>query len=267
MGEIRFIGRARGGRCVYCHDSLAGAVQTCPECSATWHDDCGDGAPRCPTRGCSGPAPGTAARPGRRRTSVRSAPTRAPRDALPIDRGPPSASARFGPYSRLVLSALLTTLGAAVATAYLLWPIVHWSGFWHMCSTDRRGHPQPAALGAVFAIMTVGFALLCLLAVCSWLRRIPAVFREVSSLLDDTTPTAMRLSVTSEGSGKHIRWTATLVGDGQTLSLSLGGLLPPGWLRKKWAYVDQPVLVYGLPPPGPYIIEFRDGALALVHPD
>jgi hypothetical protein len=75
----------------------------------------------------------------------------------------------------------------------------------------------------------------------------------------------MRLTVTSQGSGKHIKWFAKLAGGGHRLSLSIAGILPPGWLRRRCE--SQPVLVYGLPPPGPYIIEFPDGALALVHPD
>lgn len=38
----------------------------------------------------------------------------------------------------------------------------------------------------------------------------------------------------------------------------------PWWLRFK---EGERVLVYGLPPPGPYILEFEDGLLALLHPD
>jgi hypothetical protein len=121
-------------------------------------------------------------------------------------------------------------------------------------------------IASLRAFFTLATALVVALYFGDWLREVPAVLREVSSLLDDTRPTAMRLTVVTNTSGKSTTWSANLVGGGTTLNLSLGGLLPPGWLRKRGS-VEEPVLVYGLPPPGPYVLEFPDGALALVHPD
>jgi hypothetical protein len=113
--------------------------------------------------------------------------------------------------------------------------------------------------------LVIAFITLC--ATANWLRQIPGLLREITALLDDTKPTAMRLTIRTEGKGKNVRMRADLIGGGTSLSLPLANGLPPQWLLDAPAHQDEPVLVYGLPPPGPYLLEFRDGSLALVHPD
>lgn len=256
MGDIRFLGPARGGRCIYCHDALSGSVRTCPECSATWHQDCGEGARRCPTTGCSGPAPDAGTRPD----------TASPRsDDLSPDRPRPGVRARRGPIASLTNSTQFTAFFTIASAIVLLWPIVHWPSFWWVCSNfkGRRGGSAPT-FNAVVSLV-VAFVTFCVSA--NWLRRIPGLFREIDSLLDDTRPTAMRLTVYTEGEGKSVRTHARLVAGETSITLPLDGGLPPDWLMNPTAHQDEPVLVYGLPPPGPYLLEFRDGRLALVHPD
>ncbi|MBX3466128.1 MAG: hypothetical protein KF878_04405 [Planctomycetes bacterium] len=268
MAQIRFVGRPRGGRCVYCHDGLQGAVHHCPGCGAAWHPECSAetaGRRRCPTIGCSGPAPDAELRRGRRREPL---PSRLPPEAEP--RAPhrrPGALARLGPYTRLVFSGVVHSLTFSVASGLLLWALTHPSGLWEAASTHRGHNPWPIAL------------LLCCMLLCvlglgvwycgQWLLRLPGVWRELGQLLDETTPVAMRLSIYSTGSGKSRRTYARLVpvegrGPQEDLNLQLDGLLPPWWVSR---HDGARVLVYGLPPPGPYVLEFEDGWLALVHPD
>jgi hypothetical protein len=189
VGEIRFLGRARGGRCVYCHDSLAGSVQTCPECSATWHEDCGQGARRCPTTGCSGPAPGASSRRGRKRNWHQVlTPAVTEDEPARTDRPRPGFRARFGPYVRLLLSTLWNTTAACAATAYLLWPLLNWTSFWKFCSTGKNGSHNPALLAALLGLFWTAVAVWGLLVTVRWLWKVPSVVREVASLLDDTHP-------------------------------------------------------------------------------
>jgi hypothetical protein len=78
----------------------------------------------------------------------------------------------------------------------------------------------------------------------------------------------MRLGIHSTGSGKSKKRWATLNplsgSRAGALTIEVGGVLPTWWLNHQ---DGARVLVYGLPPPGPYILEFEDGWLALVHPD
>lgn len=266
MGDIRFLGRARGGRCVYCHDALKGDVETCPECSATWHPECGESARRCPTIGCSGPAPGTATRPGRRRK--RPVETGRRREALDPDRARPGVVARIGPYWRLGLSAVINALFATASAAFLVWPVLRWSDFWeHMAKGEDGQRSWPPVATAFWSLFVLGLALVVLYVTCAWLWKIPGVIREVAFLLDDTRPTAMRLTVARKSDGETTTYHAKLTGAGESLKINISNLMTPGWLKRDSVYVGEPVLVYGLPPPGPYVIEFRDGSLALVHSD
>jgi hypothetical protein len=248
VGKIRFVGRARGGRCVYCHDALAdGEAARCPECRAGWHPDCGATLSRCPTRGCSGPAPGrTAPAPSRRRATATAGP-----------RTPPGALARFGPYARLAISAVATTAG-------LLLSII---GILGMLATLARGDlgRDPGETLLAFLIL---FAVCSVVAVLTsrWLVRLPATWVEVHRLLNEARPVQVRLRVSVTGSGKHRRYWADVEGpDGERAHFQLDGLLPPWWLlRGSMVYT---ALCYGWPPPGPYVFEFSDGWLALVQPD
>jgi hypothetical protein len=254
VGNIRIVGRARGGRCVFCHDSLGGDVDRCGGCGATWHSDCG--AAGCPTIGCSRPAPDAQQRAA--------SPTAEP----VIVRGKPGLAARVGPYTRLVASALFN---AAIVTAVLFafgWIFTHPSAFWEMLLREKRGTVEPAPLAVL-----KGLAMLVMPGVCGWLSgrwllRLPAVWRELGQLLESTTPAAMLLRIYSSGQKKKTWYAALHPPNGGKLdalhTIKLEGILPPLWLR--WQD-DKPVLVYGLPPPGPYVFEFEDGWLALVHPD
>lgn len=254
MGNIRVVGRARGGRCVFCHDSLGGDVRHCGGCGATWHSDCG--VTGCPTLGCSRPTPDAQQRRGAtKHMSVE-----------PAHKGKPGLAARVGPYTRLVMSGLF---GAAMVTAVVVffgWVLTHPGGYWEFCMTGKRGRVEPVPLAVLKAVMFLFLPGMFGWAMARWLFALPRVWKEVGQLLDSTTPTAMRLGVFSTGSGKKKRWYATLkaLSGGEPLTISLYGLLPPWWLFRQ---DGKHVLVYGLPPPGPYVLEFEDGWLALVHPD
>src|SRR4051794_5536902 len=45
--------RSANARCAYCHDSLDGAVSSCPSCLTTFHRDCRSHLAQCPTLGCN----------------------------------------------------------------------------------------------------------------------------------------------------------------------------------------------------------------------
>lgn len=180
------------------------------------------------------------------------------------DRRRPSPVARGEVDAHLRQSLIANLLVVVVTSGYLLWVATHWHTFWSFIERIDHGGRRSGGTPVLAGISLV-VAGLFLLGCSLWLRRLPAVYREVTSLLDDTRPTAMRLSVASEREGKSECWYATLVGGGTSLKIPLRGLLTPEWMKRRMA--DRPVLVYGLPPPGPYIVEFPDGALALVHPD
>ncbi len=245
-------------------------MRRCPECSAAWHPDCGAASTRarCPTIGCSGPAPDAEERRGRQRRPA--AAPRADWTTITPDRPRrrPGLAARLGPYVRLVVSGLLTTALLTGATAFLLYPLSDPSGFWKAMSTGKRGSHTPWPIALVQTLVLMGMAGAAVWLAAGWLRRLPSVWRELGQLLDDTTPTAMRLGIHTTGSGKSKKRWATLTPSGGSsaggLTIQLDGVLPPWWLNHQ---DGARVLVYGLPPPGPYIFEFEDGWLALVHPD
>lgn len=272
MSRIRIVGRARGGRCVYCHDGLSSQVDRCPECQAAWHEDCApEGAKRCPTIGCAGPPPAHTSRPAGRRDRVRH---EARRDggAPAWTRGwqRPGPGARFGPYSRLVMSGLFHAAVVLAVAAIVLWCLLHPHDLWVFLSTGKRHshEPWPVALlkGLMFGAFLLGGGAFS----TYWLTRLPRVAREVEELLERTTPVLMDLKVWSTGSGKQRRTYGTLTGRAgefaaARIDLQFGGIVSPGWaMRQRDA---EPVLVYGLPPPGPYILEFQGGHLALVNAD
>lgn len=180
---------------------------------------------------------------------------------------------RLGPTRRgdavqaLTNSAIVSALVCLVSGAYLSWPVFGWSGFAALAFSGRKKDP-----GVLLILLALASAA-AFLGTLRWLLRLPGVFREVNHLLDSTEPTLMQLTVhkhvTTDSKGRtSTRWDATLVGGTPPtmLSLSLSGFLPPAWLRST-GLSGTPVLVYGLPPPGPYLIELEDGRLAVVHPD
>lgn len=255
MADIRIVGRARGGRCVYCHDTLSDDVARCPECRAAWHRDCGAEATRCPTIACPGPAPAREpTRPG-----------------WTVDRRAPSRAARLGPYLRLVVSGLFNLVVVLGVLAIVLWAVTHWPQFWDALCHGKRGRYE-GPVAALLKLLGLGLLVALFGGLCgSWLLRLPAVAAETRLLLDSTTPVLMYLSTYTVRSGKHTQRWARLYGRhgeyaGAVHEMKLGGLLPPWWLTSQ-SWNDHPVLVYGLPPPGPYVLEFEDGLLALVHPD
>ncbi len=285
MDTIRFVGHARGGRCVFCHDTLGGPTVRCEECRAAWHGECLEGG-RCPTLGCSAPvvaapAPVLPPAPAATTTIVTPGETSPPREWRASEprwvrrrgRRVPGLLARVGPYSRLLWSglahlALLLACAGLIGVALLhpaAWRTVAEAaheGLWSLLMILLGGalHVACAGLGARYA--------------ARWLLRLPGVGRELAQLLDSATPTLMDLEVLvlpdARGSG---RWCARLTGRpggpeaGHRYDLAVNLLLTPWWVTMWGRRPARPVLVYGLPPPGPYIIEFEDGALALVHPD
>ncbi len=288
VDTIRFVGHARGGRCVFCHDGLLGQVSRCDDCRAAWHDECLEGG-RCPTLGCSAPAVspsvGVPARP-------LPPPAAAPATTIvtPTEPGPPPRRrpdeprwvrrrdgrvprlrARFGPYSRLMWSGLvhLALLVACLGGVVALLP-ASWEG---LAEATSEG---PWRFLALLLGCGVGLACTGLGARYSarWLLRLPGVIRELGVLLDQTRPTLMDLEVLVLPDARGVqRWCARLTGRpggpeaGRRYDLAVNLLLTPWWVTMWGRRPARPVLVYGLPPPGPYVIEFEDGALALVHPD
>jgi hypothetical protein len=274
VSRIRLVGRARGGRCVFCHDSLQGEVERCPECRAAWHDDCRPTDGHCHTLGCTAPAPQPA---GRRRglqraveppTSTRHA---RPAPAWTTSRRRPGWLARFGPYSRLVMSGLVhASLGLGLLVA-LVAAITHPHAVWDTLVNPKAEDPIPPPLAFLLALGGVASALAAMAYSGLWLRRLPGVLAELHELLDETTPVLMDLTVEKEQDDETVTWWVRLEARrgehaGHPLRLKVGGLLPPWWLTS-FERAREPVLVYGLPPPGPYVIEFESGALALLHPD
>ncbi len=250
MARIRVVGRQNtNARCAICHGALGRRPSECSACGVGTHADCVAAHGRCPTLGCAGTASAAGAPLVRAASAHR----------------PPASSARFGPYARLVSSAVITSLITLLLAAYLTWPLFSWHSFWDFATrTKRGGHDESS--GAVTMLITFPMALVGIAFAVRWLLRIPAVFREVRHLLDDTVPVPMTISTYARRQGKKTVWYAKLEGAGQPmLDLEIGGLLPAGWLRSMPPRTQ--VLVYGLPPPGPYLIELPDGRLALVHPD
>jgi hypothetical protein len=103
-----------------------------------------------------------------------------------------------------------------------------------------------------------------------WLHRLPLVVGRVGPLLDRSEPRRMKLRVTkADESPGFDGYSAALRSPdpgGPRLEFKLEGLLPPYWLLST-SHQDEFVWVYGLDDSPPYIIEFDDGWLALVHPD
>lgn len=271
MSELILVGRrSPGQRCAYCHGPLgAERVATCTGCQVTLHAGCRAELPACPTPGCGGD-PGVAPRPPAPRLSpaVERALDAAHESALERRRsegraarayrwpGPPPWAARLGLYGRLaaggVCAAFLTLMQVSLLvplSLVLLRPQ-------DLPTSDRGVLPLAFLLWLAMA----GGGLLSL----RWLRRVWRVWRAVGPLLDLTRPTPMQLTVRRDTFGRERRLRVSLVGAGTQLELEGQFPLVPGWLA---GCSGQEVLVYGLPPPGPYLIELTDGRLALVDLD
>jgi hypothetical protein len=169
-----------------------------------------------------------------------------------------------------VLSGLWNGAVVLAIAGLVLWAVSHPSDLWRFLSTGKHGSHVPAPLavlkGLMFACAPALFGWLA----GRWLLQLPGVVAELHELLQRTDPVLMNLSVYTTGEGKRKKRWARLTGRygavaHQTFELELDGILPPWWLM--YSERRQPVLVYGLPPPGPYVLEFESGALALVHPD
>jgi len=259
--RIRLVGRVSGGRCVFCHDGLQGDVERCPECRAAWHEDCRPSDGHCHTLGCTAPAPqpspAARAEPG---------PRAAP--AWTVDGRRPGWAARLGPYSRLYASAVAHLTLCLVLLTGVLVALVNHAALWR--AFGGRGTAD-LVLGLLVGAGTVGAASAAIAWSGRWLLRLPGVVNELHALLEETTPVLMELTVEKEVRGRAVNWYARLTGRhgefaGQEHLLEVRGLLPPWWLTS-FERSAEPVLVYGLPPPGPYVIEFQSGALALLHPE
>ncbi len=264
MKSIRVVvRRSSESRCVICHGALREQAVACAGCRATMHRDCRSELARCPTIGCA--------------ASARTAGTEAPREERPpramdlldlpdISRreGGPTAFARLGPYRQLFWSGLGAAVCILFSMAFILWPILSWASY-EGFFTDEGGHSM--GKGPPICGMVVGYPV-ALGIICwgvGWLMRLPGIKREVEHLLDTTTPIPMRLTITVTGSGSDERREAVLQGGGHTLPVEPKGLHPPSWLFR--LPTGTRCYVYGLPPPGPYLIELPDGRLALWHPD
>ncbi len=274
MTRIRLVGRARGGRCVFCHDGLQGDVERCPECRAAWHEDCRPTDGHCHTLGCTAPAPLPAGRGRGVHRAVEPPPSTRPVRPAPAwttGRRRPGWLARLGPYSRLAMSALAHTTVLLAIMGLGLVALAHADQVWRtLLKGDHDGPNSPFV--ALLIILCCLVPALAAVAWCgAWLLRLPGVVGELHELLEQTTPVLMELSVEHESDDDSTTYYAHLRGRhgeylGQNHRFRIGGLLPPWWLTA-FTRIREPVLVYGLPPPGPYVIEFESGALALLHPD
>ena len=248
MGRIRFVGRARGGRCVLCHDGLGAGATGCDACSATWHPECLTTG-RCPTLGCGQGVAPEGARAADDKAGV------APDVVEP--RGRPGRAARFGPTARLAWS---TLAHAALLLGGLFMGVVGTS------EGIARGELGAVAGGIATALGGLWFG-------GRGLLRLRRIAREVSYLLEHGAPVLMDLEVRCLNTGRHREWCVRLRGRpggpyaGRTFDLPTSFLLTPWWVTIHGEQEARPVRVWGLPPPGPYIIEFPGGALALVQPD
>ncbi len=291
VDTIRFVGQARGGRCVFCHDTLGGETARCEECRAAWHRECLEG-DRCPTLGCSAPAvalavPAAPAPPAPPAAAAAATTIVVAQERSPPPRGRPHEPrwvrrragrvpgllARVGPFARLLWSGLahlaLLSLCAGTIGVTLLHPAV-WQA---LSEAASEGLSRLLTLLAGGALLVAWAGWLARYS-ARWLLRLPGVVGELGVLLDRTTPTLMDLEVLVLPDARGMkRWCARLTGRpggpeaGRRHDLAVNLLLTPWWVTMWGHRPPRPVLVYGLPPPGPYVIEFEDGALALVHPD
>mgnify|MGYP001291549231 CR=1 FL=1 len=285
MARVVRVGRrSPGQRCAYCHGPLGHEPHAaCEGCGATLHASCREELARCPSPGCPGPRqavsrrePAGAPQPELRLSpEIEAALDAAHRSSLarrrqegreawtPRPRGPAGAWARVGPYARLSLSAIFSLVACLTMSGLLIAMAVQPLATWTALTSGPKASPWPWA-ALILVVLTTVLAVGAYLS-AAWLLRIPGVWRELGQLLDHTRPVPMRLTIRTTGSGKHRQTWADLTGGPHPrLSLCLDGLLPPGWLTRR---SGEEVLVYGLPPPGPYLLEFSDGRLALVHPD
>jgi hypothetical protein len=181
------------------------------------------------------------------------APERATTVATP-ERRRPGARARVGPYARLIIDGVLALLGLVVCVVAVV------VCGWLLVKVVTRASDT----------LEFGAMLLALAAGCLWpgvtaarfLLRLPGRFAATRRLLDDASPAQVKLTVRADRSFRRPRYTARIIGPhGERLDLRLSG---PGWLLRE---ATHKVLCYGWPPPGPYVLEFSDGRLALVEPD
>ncbi|MEZ0228162.1 MAG: hypothetical protein ACAI25_06020, partial [Planctomycetota bacterium] len=221
------------------------------------HRDCRSELGRCPTIGCAA-STRTKSAAAATRDEVVDLPGRSQRV------GAPSAFARLRPYSQLYWSGVWWTFIILISIGFLLWPLISWKSMRMAFADEDNPHPGnggPICLLSAFGPVAVGLIFNGVL----WLRRLPSLKREVAELLDRTEPIPMRITITVRGSGSDERREAVLSGGGYTLPIEKKGLQAPNWVFH--LRTGTRVYVYGLPPPGPYLIEMPDGRLALWHPD
>lgn len=129
---------------------------------------------------------------------------------------------------------------------------------------ERAFRELDSPLLAVFLplLILIGYA-------CGWwLWHLPRMFRGVTKLLEKDEPVLMKMTFRKMGEGETRRRYVELsyVAEARKpILLELDNWFTPGWLRDVPA--ETKVLVHGLPPPGPYLIELPDGRLALFDPD
>lgn len=242
MPRLRVVGRVREGRCAFCYGLLSlGVARRCPECQAAWHSRCGPG--RCRTAGCSGPQVESPAPSG----EVVGAPR-------------PGWLARLGPFLRLIAWWLLNLVLFMPSAGLVAWVLTRSSGV--------LAAARDAVARSAWVEVVVPAGLLVAVAVIACLTgrqvvRVPWLVLEVRRLLKHTAPTLVTISIQANVVRDDNRWWAILRGPEQVRAeVPLYGLLPPWWLRLRSA--GESVLCYGWPPPGPYVLQFDDGWLAIV---
>lgn len=287
--KVRVVGtRKQPGRCAFCHDRLEALGHRCEGCQTWLHLDCWREVKSCPSPGCEEKPPVVA--PAGRRGHAEDGAARASqhrdrgrgrahaRDGASLEawaaesartRKGATWQARWGPYARLLLSLLFSLALLLLVLALVGRALSDPAEFWQGMRRGKGGRSSDAT-GFVSLVMAGGFSLFCGYFSLSWLWKWPAVWGETQRLLNFATPEALRMRIWKERIGKHTKIFAEFKHLDGTLrvgmgKVSIGGILPPFWLRNEC--LRKPVLVYGLEDgEPPYLIEDISGQLALIHP-
>jgi hypothetical protein len=254
-----------------CHDAADPDMARCRGCLTQWHTDCTPTKGICPMVGCGAPVEGAdpAAIARAAAKAVRMASKAKDEGAPPRPRRGPSAWARVGPYGRLLGHAVAAALALGFVALVLLAAARYRAETWRILTfAGSPDTPLPIILfyDLVIAAILGGFTYYPL----TRLAEVVRLLGEVHRILHETTPVPMRLTISSSSTGHGSMVRLQLEGRvgplaGQTFEFSVDPQGLPWWMTTR-SRSDEPVLVYGLPPPGPYLIELDSGALTLVQP-